>query len=1054
MEEFFTRIKLTLYLVLLLCSIAFSGYAQQRVTGVVTDENDSPVPGVSIVVKNTTIGTVTDLDGRYILNVPEGAETLTFSYIGYASQDVAINNQSTINVSLEPDIETLEEVVIVGYGEQKKQSVVASIVQTDGEELLKTGSTSTITESLQGMLPGLTVVNSDGIPGKGAHDMTIRGLGTWANTYPLTIVDGVERDFNMIDPNEIETISILKDASATAIYGVRGANGVIMITTKRGKTGKPRFNFSTNFGFKRPTKTQQNADYITTMEMYNEAAANDGQWDQLIPESEIGRWRENIHLAGPYNDYFPQVDWWDELLRDYGYQQQYNLNVRGGTKTMKYFVSLGYVNDGDIFNTDFNDRREFDSDFGFKRYNWRSNLDFDITKTTEFSIGFAGNFRHRLQPVFGPSTTNIFNNMRSIPTNVFPVKYSDGEWGDSQSGGDNFLVLLNEGGQEIHKSFEGFYDAQLKQNLDFITKGLSFKGRLAYTSGSDYFSSKFIDRSGNPNASNLGVVRYYREYDYSSPVEGPDGVEYPLISETRLPSDDYIGGRPVSASYDAFRGYYRSLFYLFSTHYQRKFGKHAVSGLALMNRQTDMDAGSSVNIEFPSFREDWVGRFTYGYDDKYLLEVNGAYTGSEKFAQGKRFGFFPSYSVGWVISEESFVKDFAGNFLDFLKVRYSQGKMGSDVGAPRFAYTQMYSTSGSVLLGYDNLTSYGPLYYEGRAANPNATWETSFKRNLGIDFDLFNKLSATVDFYDEERDGILMNLRTVPVWFGAQEPNANIGATKNRGYEVALAWNDNIGPDFRYTLGANIHQFENRITFMDDPRLQDDYMKHAGKPIRWDRNAPRLINSGYYSSLDDIYNGSEPNVGMPRDRLVPGDLMYVDYNANGRTDKEDEVAMKDQLYPKTTYGFNLGFGYKNFDVNAVFYGVSDVGRTVSGNVLWDFNGGLVMAQPDVATRWTPEAGAGAGKPSLHIGNNNSHNASRSTFQYVDGSYFRLRSLEVSYRMNAEALQAFGVNKVQVYANGSNLWTWTKVDTRLDPEAFGAGTYPVIKRYNLGLRVSF
>ena len=1055
MEEFFTRIKLTPHLVLLLCSIAFSGYAQQRVTGVVTDENDTPVPGVAIVVKNTTIGTVTDLDGRYILNVPEGAEILTFSYIGYTSQDVAINNQSTINISLQPDIETLEEVIIVGYGEQKKESVVAAIVQTKGEELLKTGATSTITESLQGILPGLTVTNSDGLPGKGAHDMTIRGLGTWANTYPLTIVDGVERDFNMIDPNEIETISILKDASATAIYGVRGANGVIMITTKRGKSGKPSFNFSTNFGFKNPTKSQQNADYITTMEMFNEAAANDGLWDQLIPESEISRWRENIHLAGPYNDYFPQVDWWDELMRDYGSQQQYNLNVRGGTKTMKYFVSLGYLNDGDIFNTDYNDRPEFDSDFGFKRYTWRSNLDFDITKTTEFSIGFAGNFRHRLQPVFGPSTDWILQNMRSVPTNVFPVKYSDGEWGDSPTGGDNYLVLLNEGGQEIHKSFEGFYDAQLKQNLDFITKGLSFKGRIAYTSESDYYSTIFIDRSGNPNASNLGVVRYYRQYDYSNPVEGPDGsIEYPLISESRLPSDEYMGGRPVSSTYDEFRGYDRRLFYEFSTHYEGKFGKHAVSGLALMNRQTDMDAGSSVNIPFPEFREDWVGRFTYGYDDKYLLEVNGAYTGSEKFAQGKRFGFFPSYSVGWVISEESFVKDVAGDVLDFLKVRYSQGKMGSDVGAPRFAYTQMYSTSGSVPFGYDNLTSYGPLYYEGQAANPNATWETSFKRNLGIDFDLFNKLSATVDFYDEERDGILMNLRTVPAWFGAQEPNANIGATKNRGYEVALSWNDNIGADFRYTLGANIHQFENRITFMDDPRLQDDYLKHAGKPIRWDRNAPLLINSGYYNSLDDIFNGSEPNVGMPRDKLIPGDLMYVDYNASGMTDTQDKVAMEDQLYPKTTYGFNLGLGYKNFDLSAVVYGVADVGRTIHSSVLWDFQGGLVMAQPDVLSRWTTQNPASAQKPSLHVGNTNAHNEAPSDFKYVDGSFIRLRSVEFSYRINTKALQAFGINKVQLYANGSNLWTWTKVDTRLDPEAFGAGTYPVIKRYNLGLRVSF
>jgi TonB-linked SusC/RagA family outer membrane protein len=1053
MEEFFTRIRITNILLLLLCCISFTALAQQKVQGVVIDENGTPIPGVAVILKNTTTGTVTDLNGRYTLNISEGAEVLTFSYIGYASQDVEINNQSTINISLQPNVETLEEVVIVGYGEQKKQSVVAAISQTEGEELLKTGTTQSVSQSLQGMMPGLTVINSDGLPGKGAHEIQIRGVGTTGNSSPLTIVDGVERSIHDVDPNEIETISVLKDASATAVYGVRGANGVIMITTKRGKAGKPEFNFSATVGFKKPTKNIDHVDYITTMEMFNEASINDGRWDNLIPESKINAWKENIHRAGPYNEYFPQIDWWNELIKDYGPQQQYNLSTRGGTKKMRYFVSLGYLNEGDIFNTDYGDKSDFNSNFGFKRYNWRSNFDFDLTKSTQFSISFAGNSRARTQPVFGPTVNYVFSNLRTVPTNVFPIKYSDGEWGDSPTGGDNFLSIFNDGGQEIFKTYNGFYDATLKQDLDFITKGLSFESKLSYTSGSDYYSSQYTDRSGNPSLSLYGTVRYYREFDYTDPIEGPDGtIQYPVIDEARFPSEDYQGGRPTRANYDEFHGYNRQLFYQFSTNYKRKFGKHAVTGLVLMNRQNEMAAYTNVNFEFPSYREDWVGRVTYNYNDKYLFEANGAYTGSEKFAQGKRFGFFPSWSVGWVLSEESFVKDFAGNVLDFLKVRYSNGKMGSDRGAPRFAYMQMYTTRGNVSFGHQNLTAYGPLYYEGRAANPDQTWETSYKENLGVDFDLFDKISATVELYKERREGILMGLRTVPLWFGAQEPSGNIGRTKNRGYEIALGWNDKIGRDFNYYIKANLTQWESRILFYDDPRLQDGYMKHAGKPVRWDRNAPRLINSGYYSSLDDIYNHSSATHGLSMDKLVPGDLMFVDYNANGVTDNQDEVVMKNQLYPKTIFGLNLGFNYKNISLNAMIYGVSDVGRTIGGAVLWDFDNGNVMAHSDVAIRWTPATAATAEKPALHI--DNAHNKSRSTYQYVDGSYVRLESVEVSYQLQPAVLSLFGINRIRLFANGSDLLTWTKVDTRVDPEAFGANTYPVVKRYNLGLRASF
>jgi len=1024
-----------------------------EVSGTIKDEVGMPMIGVTIVEKGTSNGTQTDFDGNFSLTVPAGA-TLSMSFVGFTTQEIVniTSDMVPIEITMETDVSGLDEVIIVGYGEQKKESVVAAISQIKGEEVLQTGATTNVSESLQGMMPGLTVTNSDGLPGKGAHDITIRGVGTWQNAYPLTIVDGIERSFNSVDPNEIETISILKDASATAVYGVRGANGVIMITTKRGRTGDPKFSFSSNFGFKSATKVQQNTDFITTMMLYNEAAANDRLWGNIIPESKINAWRNNMQDAGPYNPYFPQVDWWDVLLKDYGTQQQYNLNVRGGTETMKYFGSLGYVNEGDIFDTNYNDNSDFSPDFGYKRYNWRFNLDFDVTKSTTFSINFAGNYRNRLQPVFGPSDNSIFSNLRTLPTNLFPIKYPDGEWGDSPSGGQNYVVTLNETGQEIHKSYQGFYDAKINQKLDFVTKGLSVEGKIAFTASSDYYTEK--SRETNINKSLGGPVRYYRDYDIANPIQNPDGtVSYPLLSETRWPSNEYQGGKPVQATYDDFRGYSRRLFYQFSTEYKRKFKKHNVSALALMNRQTEINTGAATAFDFPSYREDWVGRVTYAYNERYLLEVNGAYTGSEKFAAGKRFGFFPSFAAGWVLSKEPFIKNITGDVLDLLKVRYSEGKMGSDLGAPRFAYTQIYTSGGNVPFGYNNGTNYGPLYSEGRAANPDQTWETSIKRDLGIELELFDKFSATLDFYDEKRNGILMTRRTVPVWFGNDVPSGNIGSTKIRGYELELGWDDAIGKDFRYHLGANLSQFENRINFYDDPRGQDEYLKHAGKPIRWDRQAPNLINSGYYSSLDDIYNQAPAFVGNEQSNLIPGDLMFVDYNADGIVDSQDQVAMKHQLYPKTVYGLNFGLDYKNFSFDALFYGVSQVGRTIGYALLWDFQGGELLAHPDVTTRWTPETAAFAGKPALHLGSNIAHNTSASTYQYVDGDYLRLKSAELSYKVNPK-IPNLDIDNLKIYINGNNLWTWVKNDTKLDPEAFGGDTYPVVKRYNLGLRLTF
>ncbi len=1037
----------------------FQQASKVDVSGTVTDSKGEALVGVAVKVKTTTQGTLTDANGNFKITVNAG-ETLVFSFIGSDSKEVLITPTTTVlKITLTETYSVLDAVVIVGFGEQKKASVVGAIKSVEGKELLRVGGVNTVSEALQGLAPGVTAVNSTGKPGSDAADLFIRGKSSFNNTEPFTLVDGVERPINQIDPNEIETISILKDASATAVYGVRGANGVILITTKRGKSGKPKFNFTSNFGMKKLTTKPVYSDYITTQRMYNEAAANSGDWGQIIPESVIRAWEQNIQNANPYNDYFPQIDWFDELIGT-GYQQSYNLNASGGSDFMKYFVSVGYLNDGDVFKTKAND--QYDPKFSFERYNWRSNFDFNLTKTTTFSVNFSGNYRYRNQPGYridgggedGFGQPQFFQRIYTAPRNLFPIKYSDGVWGDSQIGDVNMLMNLNEGGQRIYKYYEGFYDAILDQKLDFITKGLSAKGKISFTSNSDYLSNILRGGIGGGFA-NINIIRYYRQYDLSRPLDG----NYPIINEgglgLRWPTPETQEG-PVSANYDNFSSYGRRLYYELSLAYKREFGKHTVSGLALMNRQTTVEhdgTNSNITVQFPTYREDWVGRVTYAFADKYLTEFNASYTGSEKFGPGKRFGFFPSFSLGWVLTEESFIKDhISSHTLNLLKIRYSQGKVGNDKGAPRFTYIQQYNSgaSNTVRFGLDRVNNAGVLYTEGTLPNVDATWETSIKQNIGIEIGMLDKLRATVDFFKEDRSGILFQRRTIPRSLGIESPTQNTGRTKNRGFEIELNWTEKIGSDFTYYIKPNFSTSQNRVVFKDDPVNAPDYLKDEGKPIDYQR---RYQFIGYYGSLDDIYNYASPIVGTPQGQLIPGDAMYLDYNGDGVTDISDRIPQQESTVPFTTYGLTLGFTYKNWSFNTLFYGVSDVYKEIPALLLWDFNSGYLNGQSNITDRWTPETAATASKPVLRV-SGTSHSQQSSTYSYVNASYVRMKNAELGYTLPTQTIKRIGLSSASLYINASNLFTITKLTKLIDPETEDAGVYPIVRRYNIGLRVSF
>ena len=891
------------------------------------------------------------------------------------------------------------------------------------------------------------------MPGENTANIYIRGKSSWNGTNPLVLVDGIERNMNDVDMNEIESISVLKDASATAVYGVRGANGVILLTTRRGNNKKPQINFTANFGFKQMTTDLDFADYVTSMKMYNEAAANDNDWTKQIPTSTIKAW-ENAYATGnygPYNDVFPEVDWWDEITKDFGFSQNYNVNVQGGMDKMDYFVSLGYQYDGG--NYDISKQQEFDPRYYYRRYNWRANFDFKITKTTTFSANIAGNMGYRNKPSGGENFSRTFK----APSNKFPIKYSDGEWGDQAEDGFNLVANLNTKGQNQLKKFQGWYDFILKQDLSFITKGLSAKARLSYN---QYMSTESKIRVASilgktdAEAEKNSSIRYLREYDYANPTYNEDGtITYPLKSESRFP-DPYIVEEtyPIGTSYDALTDVGRRLYYEFALEYNRKFGNHKVSALALVNRQIIDSKGSGNILQFSSYTEDWVGRITYNWKERYLSEVNMAYTGSEKFAPGKRFGFFPSFSIGWRVSEEPFIKKLMGKTLTNLKIRYSLGQVGSDAGAPRFNYIQIYNQGGNINFGNSSNVAFGPTFTEGTMADPSATWEVSTKQNLGIELSLWNKLTMNVELFNEHRSGILMAPRTTMAWFGVALPSLNMGKTKNHGIELDLGWNDKINKDWHYYINYSLSMNENRIEFKDDPANLEAYQKFAGKPIDWQS---RFLSIGNYETIDDIFNHAQTAIEKASpNKLIPGDFVYIDYNGDGLININDKVAVSEMNYPLTTMSLNFGVEYKGWGLSAMLYAPLGVYKMQFAEYLWDFPNSYIKAQPNTLDRWTPDKAnhTEVMRPATHLAQ--THNNVEASFKYDNYSYLRLKNLELNYRFPKRLLAPLSISSCQLYIKGNNLFTISGVDERVDPETGAASNYPIVRTYTIGARIAF
>jgi len=1020
------------YLLLFLLSLTtLTVVAQTKtITGTISDSEGLALPGVNVVVKGTTMGTVTDFDGKYNL-VIRGVDkpTLVFSFIGFESKEVIVGTQTKINVSLKTDAEVIEDVVVVGFGRQKKETVVGSITQAKGEELLKAGSVTTVSEALTGLLPGVSTMQAAGQPGATQATILIRGQSSWNNNTPLFIVDGVEREFNDLDPNEIESISVLKDASATAVFGVKAANGVVLITTKRGQAGAPKITFSGTMGVKVPTI---NKDYVRpyheALQYYNMAAINAGEYNNIKPQSEIDTWADpNRDL-----DFYSYTNWVDELVTS-GKTSAYNLNITGGNKFVTYFTSFGYNYDGDMF--DIHDQGAFDPRTFQKRLNWRSNLDFKFTKSTKVKIGLSGNFKSlHGNRVSDDSANGVADAGDSYLARLYswnqvgaPPVLSDGRLGVDPSIATgwisyNYRAVLEREGEVRRKTTTFNTDFVLEQ---YLFQDLLFKGKLSHNFDRAY--------GGNISASPL-----YFQPDYSDMTirvfgDDPDAVEG-LITQQG----------------ESMKKYSSNLYYELSLGYDKKIGNSNVGALALFSRRKDRS-----NAAFPAFEESWVGRLTYGYKDKYLAEFNGAYNGSEKFAPGKRFGFFPSLAVGWVLSEENLIKSL--NLFDFFKVRYSWGEIGSDRGAARFTYISTYGQNGDDRLGgygtnYKTVgNSSGTIFMEGSPANENATWETAVKQNLGIELGFFeSKLKANIDFFNEHRTGILMTRQSIPDTYGNSKPDANIGETKNHGIDLELILRGKIATNWTYRASGNLSLSENRIVNKDDLKFTPEFQKDAGKPIGW---ASGYINNGIMQSWDDVYNYTQADAV----NVMPGDFIFTDYNGDGLINKTyDMVPIGEPSYASKTYAFSLNIGYKNFSINAMFNGMFGLSKALSDSYLWEFatNGGygFRMLNTEMLDFWTPE-NPDATHPALHL-KNNKYNTVNSSYSYRPSDFLRFKTLELKYSFSKKTLKWQSLlSKLEIYVNGNNLHTWQKLPSQFDPEARKLEVYPIAKRYNIGIRAT-
>lgn len=1035
----------------LLCLIPRVSFAQDRtVEGTVKDELGETMIGVSVLVKGTGTGTITDMDGNFVLqSVAEGA-ILEFSYVGYKKQEVKVT-KNRIDVVMVSDNQELEEVVVIAYGSQKKVTITGAVSNVNSKELLKSPSAS-LGNAITGKLPGVQSVQYSGIPGGDDPVIRVRGIGSLNSAEPLVLVDGVERPFSQLDPNEVADITILKDASATAVFGVRGANGVILVTTKRGETGKPSVSFSASAGLQQITHFIELTDSYTYATAYNNAQIGDGTaaGDVKFSPSAVQHFKDRDMLL-----VYPDTDWLDYIMKDHAWQSQYNMTVSGGTDKARYFVSLGMFDQDGLFET-YNTDPE--ANFKYRRYNYRANIDLDLTNRSQLSVNIGGRVENR--NIIGGGEQELFRYLQSaVPMAGYGLD-SEGRHivadpalvGDYSE--DGLSRFYNLGYVKESKNVLNL-DLQYKLKLDFITKGLDFKIKGSY-------NSEYTQQKNRKNGFGTGI-------EYKATLQ-PGVVDENGNPKPVLIKNGDTWPLPYSENKWGIRDWYAEA----SLNYARKFDSHNVGALVLYNQSKSYypEDPDKLYISIPSGYVGLVGRVTYDYASRYMVDFNVGYNGSENFAPGKRYGFFPSASVGWTPSEEKFWKP-VSKVISYMKLRASWGKVGNDnMGNRTHRYRFLYlpgsynfiaggphgGGNGTANFGTNN-SNWLPGAYEASAGNPNVTWETAMKQNYGIDVKFFkDRLSVNADvFFEDRKDILVSNAATLPSITGMQSSSINFGRVKNHGYEITVKWEDRVG-DWYYSIAPTVTFARNKIIEQAEVKQDYDHLYRTGHPVGqpfgyefFEFYDPGKTEERY----EQAYGVAMPNQGAS---VKAGDCIYVDLTGDGLIDPNDQHAIGYTDIPEYNAMLNLSVSYKNFDLSMLWIGATHVNRQLDTYYRPQFgstnNSALLQWVYDRS--WRPETAGSAELPRLTFANQ-AHNILNSSVWLVDASYIRLKNAEIGYTFR-KIPKVPQIGNIRLYVSGYNLLTFSKFKAN-DPESAGAayGTfmkYPMTRVYNFGIKINF
>ena len=1033
-----------LFICMLLLGLSTSALAQESivVTGVVTDTNKEPMIGVNVSISNIPgLGAITDLNGKYSIKMPP-YHKLVFTYIGFEKVEVLVKEQRTVNVTMkEASAREIDEVVITGTGAQKKLTVTGAITNVD-VDVLKANPSGSMANALAGNVPGILAMQTSGKPGS-VSEFWIRGISTFgASNSALVLVDGFERSLDEINVEDVESFSVLKDASATAIYGSKGANGVVLITTKHGKAGKINISAKAETFYNMLTQVPDFVDGYTYASMANEAKIT-RNLEPLYKADEL-----EIFRLGLDPDLYPNVNWIDELLRKGSWSTRATLSMNGGGNTARYYVSGSYLDQQGMYKVD-KALKDYNTNANFRRWNYRMNVDIDITKSTLLKVGVSGSLQKANDS--GVGSDAIWTALMGYNAIMVPKLYSNGyvpAYGNDNGDRFNPWVQATMTGYRENWKNNIQTNVTLEQKLDFITKGLRFVGRFGY----DTENNNWINR------------RKWPEQWKAKRFRATDGtLDYDRVAEERKMFQE--------SGSDGLR----NEFFEAELHYSRGFKHHHLGGTLKYNQSSKIKTvglGDDLKQGIARRNQGLAGRFTYNWNYRYFIDFNFGYTGSENFAAGHRFGFFPAISGAWNIAEESLIKKHL-KWMNMFKIRYSYGKVGNDnLGNTRFPYLydietmtkkdgdKTVDTGGYNFGDYTFDRYYGGMRYSS-LSSPNVTWEIATKHDLGIDFSFFNdKLSGSVDYFNEKREGIYMLREYLPGIVGLESnPSANVGKVTSEGFDGHFTFRQKLGA-VGLTIRSNITYSKNEIVDRNEENNYYWYKMQKGHRVNQARG---LISLGLFKDYDDIRNS--PVQDFDGYKVMPGDIKYKDVNGDGKIDGNDQVAIGATTKPNLIYGFGIAANWKGLDVNLHFQGAGKSTYFIDGSTVHMFKlgdgWGNVLSEMANSNRWISADISGdpatenpnAEYPRLSYGPN-SNNYQQSTYWLRNGSYLRLKTVEVGYTLPTQLVNKVHFNTVRIFFVGTNLLTWSAFKL-WDPEmgSTDGKRYPLSKNLSLGISVN-